>query len=262
MIPSDITFVVLTKNEAARIRSALGSVPRGSRILVCDSQSSDGTDQIARAAGAEVVDVPWRGFVQTRLDAAALVHTPWTFMLDADERLSAELASEIAAIEAPPEIVAYSIARRNWFCGRWIRGAGWWPDRLVRLFRTGRARLVARAGGEAALHETWQPDGQVSPLAHPVDHHSYPTFVDYRAKFERYTDIEAQAAPIDALALLRAAAVMPVRLLWLLLGRGAILDGWRGFAIAWYSALYPVAVAAKARTRWRREASAPEAKAR
>ena len=247
MNTADITFVVITKNEAARLRDCLASVPSGAQALIYDSQSRDATASIARAAGAQVVDGPWRGFARTRLDAAGLVQTPWTFMLDADERLSAPLAGEIAALEVSPEIVAYSVARRNWFCGRWIRGAGWWPDRLVRLFRTGHATLIARGGGFDTTHEAWQPDGQVGSLTHPLEHDSYPALVDYRTKFERYTRIEAQAGRGDVQTLLKSASVMPARLLWLLLGRAAILDGWRGLVIAWYSALYPVVVAARAR---------------
>jgi len=257
MNSADITFVVLAKNEAARIRDCLSSVLPGSRMLVCDSQSTDGTAKIASDAGAEVADLPWRGFVQTRLDAAALVRTPWTFMLDADERLTAALASEIASLTPGPDVSAYSVARRNYFCGRWVRGAGWWPDRLVRLFRTGHARLVARRNGDAALHEAWQPDGVVRRLANVLAHDSYPTLAAYRTKFERYTDIEAQAARRGALAIASAAAAMPARVLWLLFVRGAFFDGWRGLYIAWHSALYPVVVAVKARARLKNPPSSP-----
>jgi glycosyltransferase involved in cell wall biosynthesis len=249
MDTSDITFVVLTKNEAARIGDCLASVPGGSRMLVCDSQSQDGTAELARAAGADVVDVPWRGFAQTRLDAAVRVRTAWTFMLDADERLSAELSVEIAQLEPPAQTAGYSVVRRNQFCGRWVRGAGWWPDRLVRLFRTGHAQLISRHGGDAALHETWQPEGDVGALNAPLEHDSYPTLADYSAKFARYTDIEAQAGPRSVARLLVASTVMPLRALWLYFARGAIFDGWRGAYIAWFSALYPVAVAAKALAR-------------
>jgi len=243
---SEITFVVLTKNEAARIGDCLASVPAGAKTLVYDSASTDGTAALAEAQGARVVDGPWRGFAQTRLDAAALVDTPWTFMLDADERVTPELALEISRADAPDDIAAYSVPRRNYFCGAWIRGAGWWPDRLVRLFRTGKAGIQARNSGDAALHETWTVQGASAELEAPLDHHSYDDLAQYRAKFERYTDIEASAAQPDALALSGLATLAPLRALWLLLGRGAIADGWRGAYIAWFSALYPVAVAAKA----------------
>jgi glycosyltransferase involved in cell wall biosynthesis len=248
---SDITFVVLTKNEAARIDGCLASIPRGCSILVYDSQSTDGTAQRARDRGARVVDGAWHGFAQTRLDAVALVSTPWTFMLDADESVTPELTVELESLDPPADVAAYSVSRRNYFCGHWVRGAGWWPDRLVRLFRTGHAGITSRHGGEAALHETWHPDGACAELATPLEHRSYATLSDYRAKFERYTDIEASAAPPDPLAVVSASSVFPLRVLWLLFGRGAILDGWRGAYIAWCSALYPVAVAAKAARRAR-----------
>ena len=247
MNTADITFVVLVKNEAASIRDCLAAIPRGSRMLVCDSQSLDGTAEIARDAGAEVVDLPWRGFVQSRLDAAALVRTPWTFMLDADERIGPDLAGEITALDPSEDVTAYRVRRRNLFCGRWIRGAGWWPDQLVRLFRTGKATLTARHSGEAALHEAWHADGTIKQLHNPLEHDSYPTLAAYRAKFARYTDIEAHATQGSFIGLAAAATVMPLRMAWLLFGRGALFDGWRGFYIAWFSALYPVVVAAKAR---------------
>jgi glycosyltransferase involved in cell wall biosynthesis len=246
---SDITFVVLTKNEAARIDGCLASIPPGSATLVYDSQSTDGTVQLARGRGSRLVDGVWHGFAQTRLDAAALVTTPWTFMLDADERVTPELSMELSALDPAADVAAYSVPRRNYFCGRWVRGAGWWPDRLVRLFRTGHAGITSRHGGEAALHETWQPDGACAALASPLEHHSYATLADYRAKFDRYTDIEASASSPDPLAVVSASSVFPLRVFWLLFGRGAILDGWRGAYIAWCSALYPVAVAAKAARR-------------
>jgi glycosyltransferase involved in cell wall biosynthesis len=243
---SDITFVILTKNEAARIERCLRSIPDGCSMLVYDSQSGDGTADLARGMGATVVDAPWRGFAQTRLDAAALVKTPWTFMLDADEVVTSELSVELTSLDPPDGVAAYSVPRRNYFCGRWVRGAGWWPDRLVRLFRTGHAGITSRHGGEASLHEMWQPDGAIAQLASPLEHRSYDSLADYRAKFTRYTDIEASGARADPLAVVSESSLFPLRVLWLLFGRGAVLDGWRGAYIAWCSALYPLVVAAKA----------------
>ncbi|MBV8367244.1 MAG: glycosyltransferase family 2 protein [Candidatus Eremiobacteraeota bacterium] len=241
-----ITVVVLTKDEAARIGDCLASIPAGASTLVYDSASQDATAQIAAEAGARVVDAPWRGFAQTRIEAAALVKTPWTFMLDADERITPELALELSSLDPPADVVAYSVPRRNHFCGAWVRGAGWWPDRLVRLFRTGQVRIQARNEGDASLHETWVALGAHGDLQNPIDHFSYPDLRSYSMKFARYTDIEASGAKPDPLALVAASTIMPLRALWLYFARGAIADGWRGAYIAWCSALYPVAVAAKA----------------
>jgi glycosyltransferase involved in cell wall biosynthesis len=243
---ADITFVILTKNEAANIEACLGSLPARARALVYDAQSDDDTIQRARALGAHVITQPWAGFRMARARAAAAVTTGWTFMLDADERIPADLASELAKLEPAAEVDAYSVARRNWFCGRWVKSAGWWPDRLVRLFRTGRASVAARAGREEDVHEIWLPQGGCQPLQSPLDHFSYHSIEEYRRKFARYTDLEAQAARAGLLMVMAAWLTLPLRAAWYVLGRGGWRDGWRGLFVCAASALYPVAVATKA----------------
>lgn len=244
---ADITFVVLTRNEATNIRDCLASTPAQSPKLVYDAESGDDTISLARAAGATVEVVPWEGYVLARNAAAQLVRTPWTFMLDADERLSRELAAELGSLQAVEGVVAFSVSRRNWFCGKWIRGCGWWPDRLVRLFRTGRAELQSHAAAStAALHERWQPLGECEPLRSPLDHFTYPSIEAYRRKFQLYTTLEAQARTASFGLLVSAWLTMPLRALWLFFIKGGMFDGWRGLFIATASAIYPVAVAAKA----------------
>jgi glycosyltransferase involved in cell wall biosynthesis len=237
---AEITFVILTKNEAADIAACLHSLPAGARALVYDAQSEDATTEIALSLGAHVVVAPWLGFGRARENAAAQVATLWTFMLDADERITPELACELAQLEPPPTITAYSVPRRNWFCDRWIKGAGWWPDRLVRLFRTGQAHISA-----AAVHETWVPLGASAELAAALDHHSYATVAEYRRRFSRYTDLEAQSIRVGFGRVAAAWLVAPLRAVWLLVRRGGILDGWRGVYISTASSLYPAVVATK-----------------
>jgi glycosyltransferase involved in cell wall biosynthesis len=228
----------------------LRSLPEPAARLVYDAESGDETAGIARALGATVVSRPWRGFAQARVDAAAMVRTPWIFMLDADERLTPELRDEIAALEPSADVDAYSVARMNHFCGRWIRGAGWWPDRLVRLFRNGRATVDARNAGSAqSVHETWNAAGRSARLHAPLDHQSYPTIESYREKFARYTALEADGLRGRARsgALIAASLMVPLRTLWLLIGRRGILDGWRGVYVSAASASYPAVVQWKAR---------------
>lgn len=247
MHSADITFVVLTKDEAHNIADCLRSLPDGAHALVYDAQSTDDTVALAQNLGAAVVQVPWEGYVAARTAAAALVGTPWTFMLDADERLTIALRDTLEALEPPAGIAAYSVPRRNWFCRQWVRAAGWWPDRQVRLFRTGRARVVPRSGESGApVHETWRVEGECRELAEPLEHYTYRTLDDYRHKFERYTDIEARVAEPSAPAYARACLFSPIRFLWLLFGRGGFADGWRGIYVCARSAAYPVVVQAKA----------------
>jgi glycosyltransferase involved in cell wall biosynthesis len=247
---SDVTFVILTYNEAARIGDCLAALPAGARALVYDALSVDATAAVAQQHGAQVLKVPWQGFARAKEAAAAHVKTPWTFVLDADERVSKELAQEIALLPMPADATGYSIPRRNYFCGRWIRGAGWWPDRLVRLFRTGRARIKARGGKtEYALHEAWVADGATVELQGVLEHHSYASLEEYRARFSRYTSLEAQHGRSTLLDVLGAWCIVPLRAVWLAVVRAGILDGWRGLYVSWWSALYPAVVATKA---WRR----------
>ncbi len=227
------------------------SLPPGANALVYDSRSADRTAQVAASCGARVVGADWKGFAIARAAAAALVTTTWTFMLDADERLTQAGCAELLACDPSADTMAYSIARKNFFCGRWIRGAGWWPDRLVRLFRTGAARIAAPSGSiEDAVHERWEVEGKVAQLSEPIDHYSYPGIKTYRSKFARYTALEAESLKgrVTLAALAAAGLMMPLRAAWLLIGRGGMLDGWRGAYVSIGSACYPAVAKWKA---WR-----------
>jgi (heptosyl)LPS beta-1,4-glucosyltransferase len=249
---ADLTFVVLTKDEERHLDGCLRSLPDGARSLVYDAESRDGTINVAIALGADVVIRPWAGFAAARTDAAASVRTPWIFMLDADECLTSELRDELTLLEPPADVDGYSVARRNFFCGRWIRGAGWWPDRLVRLFRNGHATIEARNGASPkSVHETWRVDGRCLRLGAPIEHRSYPTLQAYRRKFARYTALEANGMQgrVGIASAIVAWVIAPFRALWLLIGRRGIMDGWRGAYVSVGSALYPAVVTWKA---WRR----------
>lgn len=239
---------MLTKNEAQNIASALASVPAGAPSLVIDAESRDETVALARAHGARVVIRPWQGFVATRRFALELAETPWTFMLDADERLDPALAHSLACVDAPKDTDGYRVARTTYVCGRPMLHGAWGREAPLRLFRTARATLVAQPamGGSADVHERWVVRGATGTLAGSLLHDSYPTLRAYREKFERYTDLEARGRTGSWSAFARAFALAPLRAGWTLLRRGGWRDGWRGVFVALASAWYPVAVARKA----------------
>ncbi len=247
--PSDITFVILAKNEESNIEACVLSLPAGSQALVYDARSSDRTADIARSHGARVVTADWQGFAQARTAAAALVQTPWTFMLDADERLTEGLRAELLACAPADETRAYSVARKNYFCGRWIRGAGWWPDRLVRLFRTG-AATISKTTSESipTVHERWTIDGTVEQLTEPLEHYSYQSIASYKEKFSLYTSLESQATSARGsfASVIIETGLVPLRAVWLLFARRGILDGWQGAYVSLGSACYPAAAKWKA----------------
>ena len=247
MDPGAVTFVILTKNEEPNIVDCLRSLPAGARALIYDAESTDRTRALAADQGARVAVAPWRGVGVARDSAEQLVQTPWVFTLDADERVTPELAAEIAALEPSEAIDAFTVPRANYFCGRWIRGAAWWPDRQVRLYRKGKAVQTARdERSRAAGHVYYVAPQRTADLHGHVIHYSYDSVSEYRRKFKLYTDNEAAARPATAAEFVRAWLIMPLRAAWLLLWRRGVLDGWRGVYVSIASALYPAVVVTKA----------------
>ena len=213
-------------------------------IFVLDACSRDHTLQFARASGARVVQREWTNFVEARRFALTQVNTPWTLMLDADEALDDVLRDAINA--ASEACDCYAMRRTTYFCGKPMRI--WAGERLLRLFRTDRATLVAHPAAAPAIpiHEAWTCNGEVGALPGTLLHYSYPDVATYRSKYERYTSLEAAGLrPSVARVLLETVKSLP-RAMWLLFGRGAFLDGPRGWYVALRSALYPAVAARKA----------------
>ena len=214
-----------------------------------DAVSGDDTVAVARARGAAVETRPWAGFVNARRYALGRVATPWALMLDADELPDATLRAAIVAARPSTSsgqaVAGFTVRRVTMLCGRPVHTAGWSNERLLRLFRTDRARVAANAVG-ADLHERWIVDGPIGALPGAILHDSYPTLASYRVKFDRYTSVEAAALRPSRRAYLRALATMPLRFVWSILRYGGWRDGWRGLFVAWESARYRVVVRAKA----------------
>jgi glycosyltransferase involved in cell wall biosynthesis len=241
---SDITAVVLTRDEERNLPRALTGLPRGMPVLVVDSGSSDHTVEFARSCGAAVIERPWTDFVEARRYALAQVRTPWALMLDADEAIDDVLRDAI--VDASEDVDAYRVRRTTYFCGKPMRV--WSREPLIRLFRPERTRLEAfpAAGGGAALHERWISGGAVGELGGTLLHYSYPDVATYRAKHDRYTGIEAAALPGSLPRAVAATLTSVLRFGWILLAKGGLLDGWRGIYVAYRSAAYPAVVAWKA----------------
>lgn len=236
--------MVLTRNEERTIARALRSLPIDVPVFVLDADSTDATVSIAQALGARVERRAWSGFVDARRYALTRVTTPWTLMLDADEMLDTRLAQ--ALVDCDEDVDGYVVRRTSWFCGRPIRR--WSGERLLRVFRTEHVKLEAHpvGGGSGEVHERWIVTGPVGELPGSLVHYSYPTVASYRNKFEEYTTIEARGLRTSPLRLAFFAASAIARLLWQLLFRGAIFDGWRGWYVSFWSELYPVVVHWKA----------------
>lgn len=247
---SDVTLVVIACNEERHIAGCLGSAPRCGRRLVVDSGSTDGTAEIACGVGAEVVHHPWPGYSEQYNFAFGLVASPWTLLLDADERLSPEGEAEIGAALRAASVDAFDLPRANYFCGQWMRHGGWYPDHQTRLFRTGAARYELRA-----VHSRLIVTGSRAALRQPMLHYSYDTVADWVRKINGYTSLEVrnkELAFADVRAewggydlkmrvkyLLRRAPGRPLlRFLWMYLLHQGFRDGRRGLALAILSSFY------------------------
>ncbi len=135
--------VILTKNEARHIGACIASVAWADQVLVSDSLSDDGTPDLARAAGAVVVQRPFEGWARQRnaaLDSAAQLGASWVLFVDADERATPELAAEIRQVVESRAEVGWNVPRFNFIVGKQPHHGGFYPDYQLRLLRLGRAR--------------------------------------------------------------------------------------------------------------------------
>src|SRR3546814_8342250 len=137
-----LSVIIITKNEAAHIGECIDSVHFADEIIVVDSGSTDQTRQIAQSKGAKVsLTSDWPGFGPQKNRALDLAGGEWVLSIDADERVTPELAQAMLNELEHPRAQAYKIARLSNLGGRWIRHRGWWPDHVLRLFKRGTARF-------------------------------------------------------------------------------------------------------------------------
>jgi glycosyltransferase involved in cell wall biosynthesis len=242
----NLSVILITHNEARNVAGCLGSVAFADEWIVVDSGSTDGTREIAERMGAKVVRTDdWPGFGAQKNRALALAQGRWVLSIDADERVSAELAASIRGVIAAdtsghaspngvaPATLGYEASRLSSFCGQWMRHGDWYPDRVLRLFRRGAGRF-----SDDLVHERLVVQGPVGRLDGELLHESMPTLDSAIDKMNRYTSGRAEdklrAGKEGGLAsaLLHGAWAF-VRCY--LLRRGC-LDGRLGFVLAVYVA--------------------------
>jgi (heptosyl)LPS beta-1,4-glucosyltransferase len=184
-----LSVTVITRDEEAQIGACLESVGWADEIVVIDTGSADRTLEICRKYTPYVETHPWEGYAAAKNAAIERATGDWILSLDADERVSAELHGEIAALrqQSPASLAdGYAIPRRNYLWGRWLRYGGLYPDYQIRLFKRGRGCFKARR-----VHESVQIDGRVQRLQQPLEHYSYQRLSDVIQRLDRYTDLAA-----------------------------------------------------------------------
>lgn len=183
-----VTATVITFNEAANIRAALESLSWADEIIVVDSESSDQTAAIARTFTDKVIVRPWPGYIAQKNFAAEQATHDWIFSLDADERVTPQLAAEITAlIDAGPKAAGYRVPRVTFHLGRWMRSTDWYPDYQLRLYD----RRHARWSGKY-VHESVKATGSVEDLRHELQHYAYRDLAHHSQTVDRYTTLAAR----------------------------------------------------------------------
>ena len=183
-----LSVAMIAMNEEANLPRTLETVRWADEIIVVDSGSRDRTIEIAQSFGAKTTYHAFGGHGEQKNVALDLCSSDWTLLLDADEPLTPELQQEIRQLLAcedgrAPKYDAYWIPRLNFIFGRWMRHGGFYPDRKLRLFRRGVARLSEGVGP----HSTPQFQGPRGKLKHDMLHYAYPDLNIYLEHMNRYS---------------------------------------------------------------------------
>ena len=234
-----ISATIITFNEQENIQEACESVSWADEILVVDSESTDATREIAQTCGARVINRQWPGFAPQKQFATDNVTHDWVFSLDADERVSEKLKNSISQLRDLSEeqrADAYTISRRAFYLGRWIRGAGWYPNRQVRLFKRTKGRWSPRL-----IHESVQManEARIENLEGDLLHYTVESVAQHHRMIgERYAPLAAQQMFADGrrTSVFKIAAAAPTAFLRSYLLKGGFRDGLAGFAIASFAA--------------------------
>lgn len=255
---SAISVLILTKDEEQDLPDCLKSVAWSDDIHVLDSMSSDKTSEIAESLGAKVTLRPFDGYASQRNFGLKLPFKyQWVMILDADERITASLATELRdfAKSTPESIAGVRMRRRDIWWGRWLKHAQISPF-YVRLVRVGRVHY------EREINEVLVVDGEIAELTQPFVHYPFSKGLDHWiSKHNTYSRMEAEVVAkglfikpnwriaffgsdfgerrIHQKAIFYGLPARPlIKLIYMLVVRRAFLDGWPGVRYAILQAIY------------------------
>lgn len=178
-----ISAILITKNESKNILACLRSISWCDEIIIVDNFSRDGTAEFAKEFGAKVFQEEWKGYGAQKNSALLRARGDWILSIDADERVSPELKTEITdVLKREQRVHGYYIPRKNHFRGKWIRHGGWYPDYSLRLFRRGKGAFEERS-----VHEKVIVEGPLGYLRHPLIHYTYSSVSDFVIRMEKYS---------------------------------------------------------------------------
>lgn len=190
-----ITAVVLANNEEKNISRCLQSLQWIDEIRVIDSGSTDNTPTIAKGFENVIFEqIEWRGYAATKQYAVDKAKNDVIFWVDSDEEIPKDLQNEISSNwetlnsnwEQTP---IYTLPRKTFFMGEWIKYCGWYPDRQKRLFNRKFAKF-----NTADVHEdvTIINTGGIGNLDCDILHYSFQSIEKYFEKMNKYGKLGAK----------------------------------------------------------------------
>lgn len=235
-----ISVVLATFNEEKNLPACLESVnDLADEIIVVDGSSTDRTVEIAKQHGAKIkVTTNKPIFHINKQMAIDLASKDWILQLDADERVTSELAKEIRSVVSrqSSDMNGYWIPRKNWFLGRFLMKGGVYPDYTLRLYRNGKGRLPQKS-----VHEQAVVEGKTGYLKNPLIHMADKSFARYLMRWNRYINLirdELIAKKPGLFAFFDYVLIKPVW--WFLLTyvrHKGFMDSWQGFVFSFFSSL-------------------------
>lgn len=231
-----VTAILISYNEELDLPRALASLAGiADEIILVDSGSTDRTREIARTFGARVYSRKLDSFAEQKNYAASLSSNDWILSIDCDEELSPELRSAVLAWKKTgPVEVGYDFPRLTNYLGGWIRHSGWYPEFRVLLFRRDKGKFVS------ALHERVHVEGPVGRLNGHLFHYTIRSLAEHQAKLDAMSTMAAEDMFARGRKSWRAAMIFapPWTVLQRLVFQLGVLDGRRGWLIAWLSGNY------------------------
>jgi glycosyltransferase involved in cell wall biosynthesis len=187
----NISVVISAYNEEEKIEDCLKSVTKlADEIIFIDNSSIDKTIEIARKYTDKIFTLPNDSVMLNRNKNYGFTKasSKWIISLDADERISKELALEITKAIRGNLYSGFEVPRKNIIFGKWIKHSIWWPDYNLRLFRRDKGKFPLKH-----VHEKLELRGEVGKLQNPIVHYNYQTVSQYVKKMDNtYTESEAQ----------------------------------------------------------------------
>lgn len=234
-----LSTVIIAKNEENNIRRCIESQDNciDEIIVLVDDSSTDDTFSIASSyPSVTAKKVKWEGYSLTKKFGVSLASSSWILWIDADEAISPELCEEIKEFKkSVPSFTAYSIPRKAFFLGKWIRHCGWYPGRVVRLFNKNEADF-----SDNSVHEQLKVEGIIGKLSHDLEHYTDPDIYHYFEKYNNYTSLAAaelynKGRKFSILDILLRPVIIFIKMYII---RAGFLDGLHGFILSMFSASY------------------------